>query len=136
MVLGWSFNWGSIIRFLLQVSLGAYVFLALIMYFHKYSCLIISILHFRVAIGLAFGVASVLWLGFIFNDTVIEITLTLAVSYVAYFTVCHSSILGTLRNFFVCLSLDGKYLILHMYLRYLISVNYILYIICFIFVLV
>ncbi|XP_031110649.1 sodium/hydrogen exchanger 8 isoform X2 [Ipomoea triloba] len=62
MVLGWSFNWGSIIRFLLQVSLGA------------------------VAIGLAFGVASVLWLGFIFNDTVIEITLTLAVSYVAYFT--------------------------------------------------
>lgn len=38
--------------------------------------------------GLAFGIVSVLWLGFIFNDTVIEITLTLAVSYVAYFTVC------------------------------------------------
>ncbi|XP_026662993.1 sodium/hydrogen exchanger 7 isoform X2 [Phoenix dactylifera] len=36
--------------------------------------------------GLAFGVASVLWLGFIFNDTVIEITLTLAVSYLAFFT--------------------------------------------------
>ncbi|XP_030959880.1 sodium/hydrogen exchanger 7 isoform X3 [Quercus lobata] len=40
----------------------------------------------RVGIGLAFGIVSVLWLGFIFNDTVIEITLTLAVSYIAYFT--------------------------------------------------
>lgn len=62
MVLGWSFNWGAIIKFLVQVSLGA------------------------VGIGLAFGIASVFWLGFIFNDTVIEITLTLAVSYIAYFT--------------------------------------------------
>lgn len=40
-----------------------------------------------VGIGLAFGIASVLWLGYIFNDTVIEIALTLAVSYIAYFTV-------------------------------------------------
>jgi len=40
-----------------------------------------------VGIGIAFGIASVLWLGFIFNDTVIEISLTLAVSYVAYYTV-------------------------------------------------
>lgn len=40
-----------------------------------------------VGIGIAFGIASVLWLGFIFNDTVIEIALTLAVSYIAYFTV-------------------------------------------------
>ncbi|KAF3430996.1 hypothetical protein FNV43_RR25726 [Rhamnella rubrinervis] len=62
MVLGKSFDWGAIIQFLTQVSLGA------------------------VGIGLAFGIVSVLWLGFIFNDTVIEITLTLAVSYIAYFT--------------------------------------------------
>ncbi|CAA3027240.1 sodium hydrogen exchanger 8 isoform X1 [Olea europaea subsp. europaea] len=62
MVLGWSFNWGAVIKFLVQVSLGA------------------------VGIGLAFGIASIFWLGFVFNDTVIEITLTLAVSYVAYFT--------------------------------------------------
>ncbi|XP_058108443.1 sodium/hydrogen exchanger 8-like isoform X1 [Magnolia sinica] len=62
MVLGQSFNMGSIIKFLSKVSLGA------------------------VAVGLAFGIASVLWLGFIFNDTVIEIALTLAVSYIAYFT--------------------------------------------------
>ncbi|KAG6512733.1 hypothetical protein ZIOFF_030862 [Zingiber officinale] len=41
---------------------------------------------FNVAMGLAFGIASVIWLGFIFNDTVIEITLTLAVSYIAFFT--------------------------------------------------
>jgi hypothetical protein len=40
-----------------------------------------------VALGLAFGIASVLWLGFIFNDTIIEISLTLAVSYIAFFTV-------------------------------------------------
>lgn len=39
------------------------------------------------AMGIAFGIVSVLWLGFIFNDTVIEITLTLAVSYIAFFTV-------------------------------------------------
>ncbi|XP_010276296.1 PREDICTED: sodium/hydrogen exchanger 8 [Nelumbo nucifera] len=62
MVLGETFNVGTIVKFLTEVSLGA------------------------VGIGLAFGVLSVLWLGFIFNDTVIEITLTLAVSYLAYFT--------------------------------------------------
>ncbi|KAH7515439.1 hypothetical protein FEM48_Zijuj10G0026400 [Ziziphus jujuba var. spinosa] len=62
MVLGKSFDWGAIIKFLIQASLGA------------------------VGIGLAFGIASVLWLRFVFNDTVIEITLTLAVSYIAYFT--------------------------------------------------
>ncbi|CAN4113887.1 unnamed protein product [Withania somnifera] len=62
MVTGWTFNWGAVIKFLVQVSLGA------------------------VGFGIAFGIASVLWLGFIFNDTVIEISLTLAVSYVAYFT--------------------------------------------------
>ncbi|KAK9749820.1 hypothetical protein RND81_02G152900 [Saponaria officinalis] len=61
MVLGRSFNWAAIVKFLAQVSLGA------------------------VGIGIAFGIVSVLWLGFIFSDTVIEITLTLAVSYVAYF---------------------------------------------------
>ena len=38
--------------------------------------------------GIAFGLVSYLWLGYIFNDTVIEITLTVAVSYLAYFTVC------------------------------------------------
>ncbi|KAM0849196.1 hypothetical protein ACQ4PT_053881 [Festuca glaucescens] len=62
MVLGSTFDAGSIIKFLSEVSLGA------------------------VALGLAFGIASVLWLGFIFNDTIIEISLTLAVSYIAFFT--------------------------------------------------
>uniref|UniRef100_A0ACD5ZDM4 Uncharacterized protein n=2 Tax=Avena sativa TaxID=4498 RepID=A0ACD5ZDM4_AVESA len=62
MVLGTTFDAGSIIKFLSEVSLGA------------------------VALGLAFGIASVLWLGFIFNDTIIEISLTLAVSYIAFFT--------------------------------------------------
>nr|BAK23260.1 Na+/H+ antiporter [Puccinellia tenuiflora] len=62
MVLGKTFDAGSIIKFLTEVSLGA------------------------VALGLAFGIASVLWLGFIFNDTIIEISLTLAVSYIAFFT--------------------------------------------------
>nr|ACN66494.1 salt overly sensitive 1B [Chenopodium quinoa] len=62
MILGRTFNWASILKYLVQVTFGA------------------------VGFGIAFGIASVLWLGFIFNDTVIEITLTLAVSYVAYFT--------------------------------------------------
>ncbi|XVF85519.1 hypothetical protein PTKIN_Ptkin17bG0123900 [Pterospermum kingtungense] len=62
MVLGQSFSWDAIIAFLAKVSLGA------------------------VGIGIAFGIASVLWLGFIFNDTVIEIALTLAVSYITFFT--------------------------------------------------
>ncbi|KAK1387163.1 Salt overly sensitive 1 [Heracleum sosnowskyi] len=62
MATGSSLNWAAVVKFLAQVSLGA------------------------VGIGIAFGLASVLWLGFIFNDTVIEITLTLAVSYIAYFT--------------------------------------------------
>ncbi|XP_022734948.1 sodium/hydrogen exchanger 8-like isoform X2 [Durio zibethinus] len=62
MVLGQSFGWGAIIEFLAKVSLGA------------------------VGIGIAFGIASVLWHGFIFSDTVIEIALTLAVSYITYFT--------------------------------------------------
>lgn len=62
MVLGRSFNWAEILKFLVKVSLGA------------------------VGMGIAFGAVSVLWLGFIFSDTIIEITLTLAVSYVAYFT--------------------------------------------------
>nr|QOS02253.1 SOS1 [Karelinia caspia] len=62
MVTGSSFSWGTIIKFLATVSLGA------------------------VGMGIAFGLVSYLWLGYIFNDTVIEITLTLAVSYLAYFT--------------------------------------------------
>ncbi|KAI3951869.1 hypothetical protein MKW92_021475 [Papaver armeniacum] len=62
MVLGESFSFGDIITYFTQVSLGA------------------------LGIGLAFGLVSVFWLGFIFNDTVIEISLALAVSYLAYFT--------------------------------------------------
>nr|ALH21662.1 putative plasma membrane Na(+) /H(+) antiporter [Artemisia japonica] len=62
MVTGSTFGWGAVIKFLATVSLGA------------------------VGMGIAFGLVSYLWLGFIFNDTVIEITLTLAVSYLAYFT--------------------------------------------------
>jgi NhaP-type Na+/H+ or K+/H+ antiporter len=45
-----------------------------------------SLMNDGVALGLAFGIVSVLWLGFIFNDTIIEISLTLAVSYIAFFT--------------------------------------------------
>lgn len=62
MVQGDTFNVAQVIKFLSQVALGA------------------------VALGLAFGLASSFWLGIIFNDTVIEITLTLSVSYLAYFT--------------------------------------------------
>ncbi|VVA91333.1 unnamed protein product [Arabis nemorensis] len=62
MVMRHSSDWGSIIKFLAQNSFGA------------------------VGIGLAFGIASVLWLRFVFNDTVVQITVTLSVSYFAYYT--------------------------------------------------
>ncbi|XP_010496350.1 PREDICTED: sodium/hydrogen exchanger 8 isoform X1 [Camelina sativa] len=62
MVMGQNSDWGSIIKFLVQNSLGA------------------------VGIGLAFGIASVIWLKFVFNDTVVQITVTLSVSYFAYYT--------------------------------------------------
>lgn len=62
MVLGQSFDVADVIKFLSRVALGG------------------------VALGLAFGLVSVLWLGVIFNDTVIEITLTLTASYMAYYT--------------------------------------------------
>ncbi|GLJ39011.1 hypothetical protein SUGI_0795200 [Cryptomeria japonica] len=62
MVEGRTFNAAEVIEFLSRVALGA------------------------VALGLAFGIVSFCWLGVIFNDTVIEITLTLTVSYIAYFT--------------------------------------------------
>ncbi|XP_052205114.1 sodium/hydrogen exchanger 7-like [Diospyros lotus] len=62
MVLGQTFSWGAVLEFLTKVSLGA------------------------VGMGLAFGIASVLWLGFIVNDIVIEIALTLTVSYITFFT--------------------------------------------------
>jgi hypothetical protein len=40
------------------------------------------------ALGLAFGIVSVFWVGLVFNDTVIEITLTFTASYLAFFVVC------------------------------------------------
>ncbi|CAH1452863.1 unnamed protein product [Lactuca virosa] len=61
MVTGSSFSWGSVIMFLATASLGA------------------------VGMGIAFGLVSYLWLGFVFKDPVIEITMTLSVSYLAYF---------------------------------------------------
>ncbi|KQJ88386.1 hypothetical protein BRADI_4g17381v3, partial [Brachypodium distachyon] len=62
MVLGRTFSAWSIVIFLSEVSVGA------------------------IALGLAFGIVSLLWLGFVFNDTILEMTLTLAVSYIAFFT--------------------------------------------------
>ncbi|KAL0723481.1 hypothetical protein Bca4012_038080 [Brassica carinata] len=62
MVMGNNSDWGFIIKFLAQNSFGA------------------------VGIGVAFGIASVLWLRFVFNDIVVQITVTLSVSYFAYYT--------------------------------------------------
>jgi hypothetical protein len=41
----------------------------------------------RIAIGIGFGLAAVLWLGVVFNDTLIEITITLTSAYMVYFVV-------------------------------------------------
>ncbi|KAG2268297.1 hypothetical protein Bca52824_062852 [Brassica carinata] len=62
MVMGSTSDWGFIIKFLAQNSFGA------------------------VGIGVAFGIASVFWLRFVFNDIVVQITVTLSVSYFAYYT--------------------------------------------------
>lgn len=93
MVLGGSFNAGSIIVFLTEVSLGSYVqFFSYNFHTFQYGYQV-SINNNRylflgsVALGLAFGIVSLIWLRFIFNDTIIEMTLTLAVSYIAFFTV-------------------------------------------------
>nr|GEU64440.1 sodium/hydrogen exchanger 8 isoform X2 [Tanacetum cinerariifolium] len=61
MITGSSFSWRTVIYFLATASLGA------------------------VGVGIAFGLVSYLWLGFIFNDTMIEVAMTLCVSYLAYF---------------------------------------------------
>jgi heme O synthase-like polyprenyltransferase len=53
---------------------------------------------FSVGIGLAFGIASVFWLKFIFNDTVAQITVTLSASYFAYYTVCSSLLHNLVPN--------------------------------------
>lgn len=62
LVLGKSFSAGTVVVYLSRVALGG------------------------VALGVAFGLFSVLWLGLVFNDAVIEITLTLTASYLAYYT--------------------------------------------------
>ncbi|GJW06371.1 sodium/hydrogen exchanger 8 isoform X2, partial [Tanacetum coccineum] len=62
MITGSNFSWRTVIYFLATASLGA------------------------VGVGIAFGLVSYLWLGFIFNDTMIEVAMTLCVSYLAYFT--------------------------------------------------
>ncbi|KAG2268295.1 hypothetical protein Bca52824_062850 [Brassica carinata] len=67
MVMGNNSDWGFIIKFLAQNSFGA------------------------VGIGVAFGIASVLWLRFVFNDIVVQITVTLSVS---YFKILHCSRVG------------------------------------------
>lgn len=48
----------------------------------------------RFALGLLFGLVTVFWVGLVFNDTIIEITLTLTASYMAFFVVCMSALLS------------------------------------------
>ncbi|KAH7444409.1 hypothetical protein KP509_02G077000 [Ceratopteris richardii] len=73
LVLGKSFTGEAVFIYLARVALGG------------------------VALGAAFGIISVLWLGLVFNDTVIEIALTLTASYLAYYTVCEFIIPKYLR---------------------------------------
>lgn len=60
-VLGQKFSSGDVISFLCRVGLGA------------------------VGLGLLFGIVCVCWVGLVFNDTIIEITLTFTASYLAFF---------------------------------------------------
>lgn len=101
MVMGHNSDWGSIIKFLVQNSFGAYEFFPLISGIvcrYLFSQFILCVLIFNVGIGLAFGIASVFWLKFVFNDTVIHITVTLSVSYFSYYTVRSSPNLNLQRK--------------------------------------
>ncbi|XP_059308994.1 sodium/hydrogen exchanger 7-like isoform X3 [Lycium ferocissimum] len=62
MVLGKSFGWVSVLEYLAEGSLGS------------------------VIIGLVFGMASLFWLRFIYNDALTDFSLALTVSYIAYYT--------------------------------------------------
>ncbi|GAQ89279.1 Na+/H+ antiporter [Klebsormidium nitens] len=60
-VFGSKFNFLNTIVYFLRVSFGG------------------------VAMGIGFGLAAIFWLGFVFNDTLIEITITLSAAYMVYF---------------------------------------------------
>ncbi|CAI6000197.1 unnamed protein product [Closterium sp. NIES-64] len=61
LVLGYSFSPGDIVAFMCRVFFGG------------------------IALGMAFGVVSLLWLRTVFNDYIIEITITICGSYMAFF---------------------------------------------------
>ncbi|CAI5491589.1 unnamed protein product [Closterium sp. Naga37s-1] len=61
LTLGYSYGIGDVIGFLFKVTLGG------------------------VGLGMAFGVVSLLWLRTVFSDHVIEITISLTASYMAFF---------------------------------------------------
>ncbi|CAI5478764.1 unnamed protein product [Closterium sp. Yama58-4] len=63
LTLGYSYGIGDVIGFLFKVTLGG------------------------VGLGMAFGVVSLLWLRTVFSDHVIEITISLTASYMAFFVV-------------------------------------------------
>ncbi|CAI7743662.1 unnamed protein product [Closterium sp. NIES-54] len=61
LVLGYSFSPGDIVAFMCRVFFGG------------------------IALGMAFGIVSLLWLRTVFNDYIIEITITICGSYMAFF---------------------------------------------------
>ncbi|CAI7855030.1 unnamed protein product [Closterium sp. NIES-54] len=61
LMLGYSYGIGDVISFLFKVTLGG------------------------VGLGMAFGIVSLLWLRTVFSDHVIEITISLTASYMAFF---------------------------------------------------
>ncbi|GAQ86569.1 Na+/H+ antiporter [Klebsormidium nitens] len=61
-VFGSKFNFVNTIVYFMQISFGG------------------------VAMGIAFGLVAIMWLGFVFNDTLIEITITVSAAYMVYFT--------------------------------------------------
>ncbi|KAI5677920.1 hypothetical protein M9H77_08870 [Catharanthus roseus] len=84
---GQGFDWFAVLKFLTLASVGAWIPL-LICTVVKY---ILSVyltqvfVWFSIGIGVVFGVASIYCFRYIFNDAVIEPSLMLAVSYIAYF---------------------------------------------------
>ncbi|CAI5993100.1 unnamed protein product [Closterium sp. NIES-64] len=74
LVLGYSFSPGDIVAFMCRVFFGG------------------------IALGMAFGVVSLLWLRTVFNDYIIEITITICGSYMAFFANAVTNMSGVMSD--------------------------------------
>lgn len=113
MMLGRHFSWEAVVKYLTLATVGAYVspllrFMCILFILFKigesyrgfFSPMLEKdiLFYYRLGIGIVFGTALVLWLALVFNDPMINLSLTLAVSYIVYFTVSENLYLDYLHR--------------------------------------